>query len=514
MNSKYVEEWIAAEKTEWDSLVKNGTFVVVDRPNGTNVVGCKWVYRIKLKADGSIERFKARLVAQGFTQQYGIDFKETYSPVIRGATFRWLLAMATLHNWDMRMLDVTTAYLNGLLEEDIYMEIPEGFGDNKNGTKVLKLVKGLYGLKQAGRVWYNTLSRHLRSLNYIQSRADPCIFFKKHQNGTKAFLAVYVDDICLFGDPSAIRTAIKDIQKGFDIRDLGSLTYCLGIQIDKSNTGTFVHQTKYIRDILKRFEGLYSTRRSNVPLPPVTLRPRRDNSDPSYDATLDAPADQQKYLEVIGSLNYASINTRPDLATAVSYLSSFSHNPSVVHWAALMKVLQYLNSTTSFGLFYSKTGNRELEGYADAAFNVHHGGRSQLGYLVTLAGAAVSWKSTKTTSVALSATEAEYMAISELGREIQAFVNIHAAIQLPLTGPVKVYEDNEGVLAMCVSDVYTNRSKHIDLRHHYIRSLVEHNIVDVAHIPGIHQPADLLTKPLSKNKFTKFRANLGLKDKV
>jgi hypothetical protein len=158
----------------------------VDRPNGTNVVGCKWVYRIKLKADGSIERFKARPVAQGFTQQYGIDFKETYSPVIRGATFRWLLAMATLHNWDMRMLDVTAAYLNGLLEENIYMEIPEGFGNNKNGTKMLKLVKGLYGLKQAGRVWYNTLSRHLRSLNYIQSRADPCIFFKKHQNGTKA----------------------------------------------------------------------------------------------------------------------------------------------------------------------------------------------------------------------------------------------------------------------------------------------------------------------------------------
>ena len=510
-SSKNVQEWLKAEVEEWNALIDFGTFELVDRPHDANVVGCKWVYKIKLKADGSVERFKARLVAQGFTQQHGLDFHETYSPVMRGTTFRWLVAMSTLKGWTMKCADVMNAYLNGTLEETIYMELPEGyqsFGTNK----VLRLRKSLYGLKQAGRVWNLAFGSHMRNMGYAHSRADPCLFHKRSSSGKEIYLTVYVDDVCFFGDPDMIDQAYRDITAKYKCRPITPLDYCLGIQLQRNSTSTFIHQSKYAKQVLSRFKDQFQPHRVYSPMiHGARYRRTLVEGEPGYDKYADNPVSRTLYMEILGCINYAAINTRPDLATALSYLSGYAINPSQQHLDALLRILQYWASTPDFGIVYSSSGNSSPMAYADAAFNVHPEGRSQLGYCVLLAGGAISWKSSKTTTVALSSTEAEYMAISELGRELQSLINLYLALGLTSPVPIQVFEDNRGVIAMCVSDTYTARSKHIDLRYHYIRGLVRDGVLVVNFIRGHKQPADMLTKGLGSVLFTSFRGQIGVR---
>ncbi|TPX54244.1 DNA-directed DNA polymerase [Chytriomyces confervae] len=409
MKSAFKDKWIKVEQAELTALQDSQTYSYAFAPDSANIIGSEWVYKIKLNADSSVERFKARLVAQGYTQRFGFDYAETYSPVMHSATF---------------------PYLYGELEDPVCMKQLPGHDDGSRC--IYKLKKGLYGLKQAGRIWYIKLVTYLKSRGYIQSTADPCIFYKTM--GTKClFLAIYIDDICFFGHQCMIDAAFNDIKSAFKVHDLGPITYTIGIQVEHMPSGIFIHQSNPITHIFQR--------------------------EPSTETSTLMP-DPKTYLEAIGCLNYAAINTRPDLSTAVSYLSVFSSKPSTEHWDYLMRKYCYLNDTKDHGISYSNSGNLLPHGFADAAYNVHSGAKLQLSYLVLLADGAISWKSTKTPIVPLSSTEAEYMSISELGREIQSFINLHTTLDIHVTMPLTLFEDNMSTInaTMTCSPINRNTS--------------------------------------------------------
>ena len=509
MASKYMAEWVEAEQYEWNSLLDNGTFRIAKKPPGANSVGCKWVYKVKLNADGSVERFKARLVAQGYSQKHGIDFFETYSPVMRGTTFRWLLSMAAKHGWSTKMADITAAYLYGKIDVPIYMKQPAGF-DNGNPDEFLELLKSLYGLKQSGRIWYQKLTQYLiHTLGCIQSRADPCVLKKILESGEIVYIAIYVDDICFFGDNVAIDFIMNGLKKEFKLRDLGELSYCLGIQIVRNSNGIFIHQNKYIMRLLDRFKDHVPKYPSTTPMEHHARFSKTYEADHPEYSDLDTPIDKTLYQSILGALNYAAVNTRPDISTVVSYLSGYASNPSKKHYKSICRVLGYLKGTADLGIFYAKSGNNEPISYTDAAFNVHPEARSQIGFVIKVADGAISWRSAKT-GVVLSSTEAEYHAISELGRELQAFTNLYLALDMSLSKPLQIHEDNLGVIALCTSDVYTKRSKHIDLRHHHIRGLVSNKVVQINYIKSHLQVADMLTKGLGAGPFLGLRKQFGL----
>jgi Reverse transcriptase (RNA-dependent DNA polymerase) len=515
MKSKFRNQWLAAEKEEIDSLIEFKTFTPVMLPAGANVVGSKWVYKAKLRTDKtsnmkqSIERFRARLVALGYSQEYGVDYFETFAPVVRAATLRWLIALSVINNWSRKQADVCTAFLNPTLTEVIYIKPPPGYDFGPPGT-VLLLHKGLYGLKQASRLWYQRLRSFFTSKGFTQSSADPCVFFRIHSPTNLVYLSVYVDDITFFGHDDAINLALNDLKNEFKLRDLGNLDCILGIQVHSTTDGVLIHQTKYIQTVLNRFSD-YLGFPTSTPLLANPLKPRLEITNEDYNEILDSPFDKKLYLKAIGSLNYASTYTRIDITTAVSFLSQFNNDPAVKHWNALIRVFNYLQSCPDLGIYYSRTGNSTITGYSDASYNIHYSCRSQLGYLITLANGPIHWKSSKTKVTCLSSTEAEYMAISDLGREIQSFSNLYEALSLRLPKPIIIFEDNLGTIAMCVSDSYTARSKHIAVRYHHIRDLVNSNLVKIMHIKTQDQPADMLTKGLHKSQFLKLRHLLHLK---
>ncbi len=513
MNSRFRNEWLEAEVAEIKNLQENGTYnkihVPVEDQQRMDIIDSKWVYKIKLKPDFTIERFKARLVARGDKQVYGGNYLETHAPVTRRDTFRWLIALATAKKWVMKAIDITGAYLNGILKTRILLRPPEGYRNIL--TLILELLKGLYGLKQGGRVWWLTLKEFLLVCGYLQSRADPCVFMK-HEGGKSVYIAVYVDDITFFGDESLVDEAISALKKEYKLRDLGDLTFCLTMQIELSENGTFLHQRKYIQTILEKFSKEINNQTAPTPLDHrqkfhLTALP----GEPKYDAVLDKPEDQHRYQEALGLLNYAAVNTRPDLSTAVSYLSGFASNPSKPHMDAVIRILRYLNGTATYGLYYQSDPAVIPSCYVDAAHDVHPNGRFQIGYIILMCGAPISWRSTKIPSVVISYMEAEYFAISEAGREIKALWNLHESFRIPLQDPIDIYEDNEAVISMCLSDTYTERSKHIDLRHHYIRELVEKNIVAIQPIRSQYQIADGLTKGKGRSLFRAFRDQIGVR---
>ncbi|TPX75689.1 DNA-directed DNA polymerase [Chytriomyces confervae] len=498
------QHWLDAESYELQQLETNNTYTLVNRTASIKCITCRWVYKCKLNQDGSIERFRARLVARGFLQRHGYDYMETYSPVMRIATFRWLLALAALNNWQTRSADFSSAFLYGVLDTPIYMLPPDGY--NADPTKIWLLNKAIYGLKQAGRVWFYRLTSYLKAKGYQQSRADPCVFFQ-HSDSDSVILSIYVDDLAMFGTPAALDRTVATLRAEFKLRDLGELSHFVGMQIARTPSGFFIHQRKYISEILERFQRHWDPKglkRRTIPIKPGSA------TKPATDS--DTPFNPQLYLSATGSLNYASILTRPDIATAVSYHSTHNRHPTQRHWDELMIVFQYLAATSDHGIHYNAKGNNQLTGYADAAYHVHTAdGKSQLGYVTMLADGAVSWKSSKSVTVALSSTEAEYMAISELGRELLTLVNLHRATQIPVRLPISIFEDNLGTIAQCTSDVYTHRSKHVAIRYHFIRELVQLGTVVIFHISTKMQPADLLTKPLEKFTFRKFCLLFGLK---
>ncbi|KAL2253135.1 UNVERIFIED_CONTAM: Retrovirus-related Pol polyprotein from transposon TNT 1-94 [Sesamum indicum] len=441
LESTNSKEWITAMNEEIKALKENNTWVLVSKPKNASIVDCKWVF--KIKEENNVKRFKARLVAKGFTQKEGIDFTEIFSPVVKFTTVRILLALVAHFNWELKQMDVKTAFLHGNLDEQIYMSQPHGFVDKKNPKHVCLLKRSLYGLKQSPRQWNKKFDQFMHSLDFKNSAYDPCLYFK-HENNVPLFLVLYVDDM-LIASPSL--DMIKNLQhhlcKNFEMKDLGNAKKILGMNIERNRTEStiFLNQTSYIQSILEKF-SMENSKPSSVPLT-AHFQLSKDlcpKTESEKDKMKNVP-----YSNAIGSVMYLMVSTRPDIAYAVSCLSRYMSNPGTSHWEAVKYLFRYLNGTKNVGITFSKNSDDvELKGFVDSNYaNDKDSRKSTTSYIFTLCNACISWKSQLQSIVALSTTEAEYIATTEAIKEALWLKGLISEIGF-LKNKLVVYSDRKG----------------------------------------------------------------------
>ena len=400
--------WKEAIKSEVDSILQNHTWELVDLPPGCKPLGSKWVFKRKMKPDGSIEKYKARLVIKGYRQREGLDYFDTYSPVTRINSIRMILAIAALRNLEVHQMDVKTAFLNGELDEEIYMDQPEGFVVPGQEKKVCKLVKSLYGLKQAPKQWHEKFDHSMLTNGFKINESDKCIYVKETVDGY-VILCLYVDDILIIGSNDRMIKSTKNMLNArFDMKDMGLADLILGIKIIKRPDGLVLSQSHYVDKILGKFNK-DDNQLANTPFD-TNIQLTKNHGE---------CISQGEYARVIGSLMYLMSCTRPDIAFAVSKLSRYTSNPGVIHWKAIVRVMRYLRYTRDLGLHYVRYP-AVLEGYSDASWiSDIKDSKSTSGYVFTLAGAAVAWKSSKQTVIARSTMEFELIALEKCCEEVE-----------------------------------------------------------------------------------------------
>ncbi|KAI3693370.1 hypothetical protein L6452_33205 [Arctium lappa] len=516
-------KWKEAIQVELNSLNKRKVFgSIVLTPEVVKPIGNRWVFVRKRNEKNEIMRYKARLVAQGFSQRPGIDYEETYSPVMDAITFRYLISLAVSKNLEMRLMDVVTAYLYGSLDSDIYMKIPEGFkmpealSTRPKEMYSIKLQRSLYGLKQSGRMWYNRLSDYLISKGYTNNLICPCVFIKKTTSGY-VIIAVYVDDLNIIGTNKEIHEVIVLLKEEFEMKDLGRTKYCLGLQIEHMHNGILVHQSNYVEKVLKRF----NMDKANPLSTPMVVRSLNIDNDPfrPCEENEDVLGPEVPYLSAIGALMYLTNCTRPDISFAVNLLARFSSSPTKRHWNGIKHIFRYLRGTVDLGLFYSNNSKEDLIGYADAGYlSDPHKARSQTGYVFINGGTAISWRSQKQTLVATSSNHAEVIALHEASREC---VWLRSMTQLILTScgiekgkiPTLIYEDNSAcVIQMKEGYIKSDRTKHIPPRFFsYTQDLIKDNQIEMKYIQSSNNAADLFTKALPTTLFRKHVHSIGMR---
>lgn len=504
MDDENKAKWIEAMHEELNSLKKNQTWTLCKLPSDRKAVGSKWIYAIKTDENGDIIRYKARLVAQGYSQKIGLDYNEIFAPVAKQTTLRILLSIASNNNMIVKHLDVKTAFLNGKLKETIYMKQPQGFEVEGKKDFVCLLNRSLYGLKQAPKSWNDELNDALIKMDFKRNRADPCLYRKVHKNGEECILLIYVDDILLVTSTTKMANEVKkQISDLFEIRDLGEVKYYLGIQINKVGNVYKVNQEKYIKELLVHF-NMNDAHISKTPI------------DASYgksqhEVLLETNADYQK---LIGSLIYIAINTRPDIAAAICILSQKIAKPSKEDWNQLKKVLKYLKGTSSYNLSLANNEDKQdLFGFADANYAEDRVDRkSNSGYVFKLNGGTISWSCRKQQTVSLSSAEAELIALCEAAREALWIRNLLNDIERAQLNSTTIYEDNQSCMKMTENEKVSNRSKHIDVKYHFIKDIIKHNKINLQYCCTNDMLADILTKPLTNVRFAKLRENLLLQN--
>jgi hypothetical protein len=429
--------WLQAMQDEITALHTQGTWSLVSLPAKRNLVGCKWIFKIKRHSDGSIARHKARLVAQGFSQEPGLDYGDTFSPVVKPATIRLVLALAAHFNWPLRQLDVKNAFLHGILQEEVYMSQPPGFEDSVHPHHVCKLHKSLYGLKQAPRAWNARFTQFLPSLGFATTYSDSSLFVK-HVGSQIVVLLLYVDDIILTGSASAaILQVIQALSTEFDITDLGSLHFFLGIQITHTSTGLFLSQSKYIEDLLIKSE-MVDAKPCDTPCLPYHRLLKEDGA-PYPNPTV--------YRSIVGALQYLTF-TRPDIAFSVHQVCQFMQNPMVSHFTAVKRILRYLKGTLHVGISYTK-GDLQLKAFSDADWaGDPNDRRSTTGLVIFLGDNPISWSSKKQQTVSRSSTEAEYRALSFTTAEVDWLKQLLAFLHVSLPHIPVLFCDNLSAIAL------------------------------------------------------------------
>ncbi|CAL1375176.1 unnamed protein product [Linum trigynum] len=487
-------------RAEVQALLSNHTWTLVPRPLSHNIVACRWIFRIKWNPDGSINRFKARLVAKGFTQRPGIDFHDTFSPVLKPVTIRTVFTIALAHQWPILQFDVNNAFLQGSLNETVYMAQPPGFRDPHHPDYVCCLSRAIYGLRQAPRSWYMALSSFLEHEGFIKSKSDASLFIY-HKEGVTMYFLVYVDDLLLTGNHGPSLARFQDrLAARFSLKSLGQVGYFLGIEVQPSSTGYFLTQHKYVLDILQRF-NMADSHPAPTPLSATAKLSLVDGSPPA-DATL--------YKQVLGSLQYL-LCTRPDIAFAVNKLSQFMHAPTQLHWQHVKRLLRYLCGTASLGLRLSPPTTSTLVAFADSDWAGDPDDRtSTMAYLIYYGGNLISWKSKKQRSVARSSTEAEYRALAHATSELLWVQNLLIELHQPVSSPPTLYCDNLGAVNFSANPIHHSRMKHLALDFLFVRDLVQSASLHVRHIPTAHQLADSLTKPLPITRFQLPRSKIGV----
>lgn len=502
MASDNAPQWQAACDDEMASLASNGTWTLEKVPEGVTPIPVKWVFKIKRDSVGNIERFKARLVAKGFRQREGIDYTEVFAPVGKFATFRALMAVVAARDLELHHLDIKTAFLYGELQETVYIQQPEGYAEGGPGM-ACHLHKAIYGLKQAPRVWHEKLHTALTDLGFEASAADPGFYTNNTGNGHRIYLLAYVDDLLISSDSLAAVEELKEkLKQQFDARDLGEAEHYLGIKIQRNRGSRTVmlSQGLMATELVAKY-GLQDGKTKTTPLTP-SIRLTREG-DP-----LDT--DTYKYTQLVGSLMYLSVCTRPDITYAVGALARYMSCPTAEHWTAAKGLLRYLVGTTNQGLVFGGKGSLQLEGYCDSDYagdtDTRH---STGGYVFILNGAAITWQSKKQPTVAASTTEAEYMAAASAVKEGLWLRQLLTDLDLQ-PGPVNILADNQSAIKLMRNPVSSMRSKHIDVAHHFARERVARQEVAFTYVATDQQIADVMTKGLPKVKHEFCCEGMGL----
>jgi hypothetical protein len=496
MPSELQEEWKQACREELASLRKRKVFELVDPPKGRKVIKNRWVFN--LKSDG---RKKARLVAKGFSQVEGIDYDKIFSPVVWFETVRMMIALAALKDWHISGLNVKTAFLYGDLDEELYMEQPEGFKvpGHKNKNKVMHLKKAIYGLKQAAVAWWKVLDASMARIGCTCLVSDSGIFVNK---GKTIVIIVYVDDVLFLGANKKDISSLKErFMQIWECRDLGDMQEFLHMHIVKSKGHILIDQVDYLHKVLQRFKLINA---KTVPTPlPEGYQPLPNKDPPNLELC-------SQFQQVIGSLLYIMIGTRPDIAYAVTKLSQYGANPNKDHLDRAMYICHYLLGTSDYALVYNGKSDGGLLAYADSDWASDPITRkSTTGYLVKLANGVFCWNSRAQKSIALSSTEAEYMSLADTSRQLVWIQSLFEEIGIILA-PIPLCGDNQGSIFLASNPVQEKHIKHIDICYHYIHEVICTKKIELFFIEGSENPADLFTKNLGRIKFQKFRERLGL----
>ena len=494
------EDWVLAMQEELNNFERNQVWTLVERPN-TNVIGTKWVFRNKQDENGVVTRNKARLVAQGYTQVEGLDFEETFAPVARLEAIRMLLAFAAHHDFKLFQMDVKSAFLNGPIQELVYVEQPPGFEDPKFPNHVYKLQKALYGLKQAPRAWYECLKDFLLKKGFEIGKADSTLFTRKI--GNDIFVCqIYVDDI-IFGSTNQVfcEEFSRIMTKRFEMSMMGELKYFLGFQIKQLKEGTFISQTKYTLDMLKKFD-MEKAKPINTPMP--------TNGHLDLDDKGKA-VDIKVYRSMIGSLLYLCAS-RPDIMLSVCMCARFQANPKECHLVAVKRILRYLVHTPNLGLWYPKGSKFNLLGYSDSDYaGCKVDRKSTSGTCQFLGRSLVSWSSKKQNCVALSTAEAEYIAAGACCAQLLWMRQTLRDFGCQFT-KISLLCDNESAIKLANNPVSHSRTKHIDVRHHFLRDHEAKGDIEIRHVSTEKQLADIFTKPLDETRFCALRSELNILD--
>jgi Reverse transcriptase (RNA-dependent DNA polymerase)/Integrase core domain/GAG-pre-integrase domain len=502
--------WETAINDELETLKRNGTWELTSAPDGANIIGSKWVFRAKKDAAGNVVRYKARLVAQGFSQVPGVDYFDTFAPVARLASIRAVLAMAADLDLELHQIDIKSAYLNGELtsNEQIYMRQPPGYHDHDAPKMVCRLSKAIYGIKQAGRRWYQKLCEIMvKKIGYARCDVDMAVFYWRRD---KEFVVVLVnvDDCSIAATSVRLISALKaGIAKHVEITDLGELHWLLGLEIrrDRSRRIIQLSQKSYIESIIRRY-GFQDLKPVSIPMDANTryTTAQSPSTTAEYAAMRDVP-----YHEAIGSAMYAAIATRPDIAFAIQTVSRFSTNPGPAHWEAVKKIFRYLKGTANLWLTYGEKGTT-LAGYSDADGSMGEDRRAVSGYAFIINGGAVSWSAKRQEIISLSTTESEYIAVTHASKEalwLRSLVQQLFNIKLDAT---TLFCDNKSAIELTKDHQYHARTKHIDIRYHFIRWIVEQNSIKIIYCPTNEMLADALTKALPSAKVKHFAVQFGL----
>lgn len=492
--------WHKAMLEEYNALMTNNTWCLVPRPAGTNVITGKWIFRHKHNSDGSLARYKARWVVRGFNQEHGVDYDETFSPVVKPATIHTVLSIATSSSWAIHQLDVKNAFLHGNLTETVYCSQPAGFVNASFPNHVCKLNKSLYGLKQAPRTWFLRFTTFLHTLGFKQSKSDSSLFIL-HTPTSAAYLLLYVDDIILTASSTTLlHTIISHLQKEFSMTDLGHLEHFLGIQVRKTTSGLFLSQDQYAREILDRANML----NCNSSTTPVDTKAKLSATNGKLLSSTQAT----EFRSIAGALQYLTL-TRPDISYAVQQICLFMHSPREPHLSLLKRVLRYVKGTSHYGLHLQRSKSTCITAYSDADWaGCPDTRRSTSGYCVFVGDNLVAWSSKRQSTVSRSSAEAEYRGVANAVAETCWLRQLLMELRRPPDRATLVYCDNISATYLSNNPVQHQRTKHVEIDLHFVRDRVSLGEIKVLHVPSRFQFADIFTKGLPSALFDEFRTSL------
>ncbi|WZZ27522.1 hypothetical protein YC2023_010923 [Brassica napus] len=500
------KEWKESVGAEAGAMIKNDTWYESELPKGKKAVTSRWIFTIKYKADGKVERKKSRLVARGFTQTYGEDYIETFAPVAKLHTIRIVLSLAVNLGWGLWQMDVKNAFLQGELEDEVYMHPPPGLEHLVKRGNVLRLKKAIYGLKQSPRAWYNKLSTTLNGRGFKKSELDHTLFTLTTPSGMIALL-VYVDDIIITGSDKEGIIATKEFLKSmFEIKDLGEMKYFLGIEICRSKEGLFMSQRKYTLDLLKD-AGAYGGKTARMPMEDGYKVPREGENEDSKPYQ-----DPKLYRKLVGKLIYLTI-TRPDICFAVNQVSQHMQVPKEHHWRMVERILMYLNGSPDQGVWMGCNGSTEVVGYCDADWAGDRADRrSTTGYCTFIGGNLVTWKSKKQKVVSCSSAEAEYRAMLKLTNELVWIKGILKHLEIDQATPMTMHFDNQAAIHIASNSVFHERTKHIEVDCHKVRQMIILGVILPCYTRSEDQLADVFTKAARQKTMESIHIRLGLID--